>query len=104
LASATYAIVRNAIARRKQIVADYHGFTREMCPHCIGRNKHGGEQALFFQFAGGSKSLLPPGGEWRCLPLSGLSNVRARDGPWHSGDSHRRPQGCVKDVDLDAAG
>jgi hypothetical protein len=24
-----------------------------------------------------------------------------RDGPWHAGDSHNQPQGCVDVVDLD---
>ena len=103
MASATYNTVRAAIAAKRQVVANFGGHLREMCPHCIGLGKNGEEQALFFQFGGGSSSGLPPGGEWRCIPLSGLSNVQARDGPWHSGDSHKKPQTCVKDVDLEVA-
>jgi hypothetical protein len=44
---------------------------------------------------------LPPGGQWRCLWLSKVGNVRLRDGPWHAGDHHSQPQGCVETVDLD---
>jgi hypothetical protein len=103
MASNVYQIVRAAIAAKKQILATYQGLPREMCPHCIGLNKNDGEQALFFQFAGESKSGLPPGGQWRCLDLSELSNVISRDGPWHSGDSHKKPQTCVKDIDLEVS-
>lgn len=101
--SAVYQIVRDAILSKRQIVGTYDGHVREMCPHCIGRNKEGGEQALFFQFAGGSKTGLPPGGQWRCFDLTKLQNVSARDGQWHTGPSHTRPQTCVKQVDVEVA-
>lgn len=103
MTSSTYNLVRQAIAQKRQVVAAYQGHIREMCPHCIGRGKEGQEQALFFQFAGGSASGLPPGGQWRCLELSALTNVQIREGEWHSGPSHKKPQTCVKDVDLEAA-
>ena len=35
------------------------------------------------------------------LFLSKVGDARLRDGPWHTGDSHARPQGCVENVDLD---
>lgn len=101
MTSATYDRIRDAIVSKKQVVATYNGHTREMCPHCIGLNKDGGEQALFFQFAGGSSKGLPPGGEWRCIPLAQLTIIDIRDGPWHRGVSHSRPQTCVKRVDVE---
>lgn len=104
MSSANYAIIRDAIQHKKQIIATYDGLVREMCPHCIGRNKEGAEQALLFQFAGGSKKGLPPGGQWRCLELSKLSNVSSRDGPWHTGQSHQKPQTCVKQIDVEVVG
>lgn len=103
MASATYQIVREAIQNKRQIVGNYDGYVREMCPHCIGKSKDGGEQALFFQFAGGSKTGLPPGGQWRCFDLSRLQNVAAREGQWYSGPAHTRPQTCVKQVDVEIA-
>jgi hypothetical protein len=64
-------------------------------------HSQGKEKALTFQFGGGSKSGLPPGGEWRCLFLARIRVATLRDGPWHTGSDHRQHQGCVEEVDLD---
>jgi predicted DNA-binding transcriptional regulator YafY len=98
--SAIYQIFRTAIRERKQITCAYNGCRREVCPHVLGF-KDGQEMALTFQFAGDSNSGLPPGGEWRCLALAQVSDARMRDGPWHTGCSHRTTQVCVDIVDLD---
>jgi hypothetical protein len=100
--SDTYATVRQAIVDRVQIVATYRGHRREMCPHVIG-TKGGRPQALFFQFAGSSSSGLPPGGEWRCIPIEGLSDVVSQTGAWYSGGDHTQPQTCVDLVDVEVA-
>ena len=97
----TYDLIRNAILSKQQVIATYAGYVREMCPHAIGQNRDGYDQALFFQFAGGSSSGLPPEGEWRCLKIDGLSNVSVRTGQWHTGEGHTRPQTCVADVDVE---
>lgn len=94
--------MRQAIIDKQQIIATYAGHQREMCPHVIG-SKAGREQALFFQFAGGSSSGLPPGGEWRCIPIDGLSDVSAQPGEWHTGPRHSQPQTCVDQVDVEVA-
>jgi hypothetical protein len=96
-----YNAVRGAIQNKQIVVADYRGYRREMCPHVIGL-KNGRQQCLFFQFAGGSSSGLPPGGEWRCIPIEGLGNVMVKDGQWHTGAAHTRPQTCVDVVDVEA--
>ncbi len=95
----TYALVRRAIEERRQVDATYGGHRRRMCPHVIG-TRDGEPRALFFQFAGGSGRGLPPGGDWRCLLLDGLSEVSLRDGAWHS-RPHSQPQSCVAEVDLE---
>jgi hypothetical protein len=94
----TYALVRRAIAERRQVHAAYGGHQRRMCPHVIG-TKAGQQRALFFQFAGSSSRGLPSGGDWRCLPLAGLGDVSIHDGPWHT-RAHSEPQRCIDDVDL----
>jgi hypothetical protein len=99
--SSIYKLFSQAITQRKQIVCVYRGHRREVCPIILGHKRTGEEKALTFQFAGESKSGLPPKGEWRCLYLSEVSNVRLRDGRWHSGPSHEQPQSCVDIVDLD---
>jgi hypothetical protein len=98
--SRTYTLFAQAIRGRKQIVCTYGGYRRELCPILLGHSQ-GEEKALTFQLAGQSSSGLPRGGEWRCLFLSRVGDVQLRDGPWHAGDSHRQPQGCVEIVDLD---
>ena len=95
-----YSLVRQAIIERKQIVATYNGHNREMCPHVIG-TKNGREQALFFQFAGSSSKGLPPDGEWRCVPIEGLSDISTREGPWYTGEGHSQDQTCVDEVDVE---
>src|SRR5947209_7185871 len=98
--SATYRIFEQAMQERKQITCTYEGHYRELCPIILGHSD-GQEKALTYQFAGESRSGLPPGGEWRCLFLSKARQAKLRDGAWHSGSSHTQPQGCVAQVDLD---
>jgi hypothetical protein len=100
VSSANYGLFEQAMKLRKQIVCMYDGRPRELCPIILGHSQ-GQEKALTYQFGGQSKSGLPPGGEWRCLWLSKVSNIELRDGPWFVGSSHTQPQGCVETVDLD---
>ena len=100
MTSSTYDLFAQAMADRKQIVCVYDGYPRELCSIVLGRTK-GQEVALVYQFAGESKSGLPPGGQWKCLHLNKISDVTLRDGPWHAGSSHKRAQACVEIVDLD---
>lgn len=98
--SSAYRQFAKAMAARKQIVCKYGGYQRELCAIILGHSR-GQEKALTFQFGGQSRSGLPPQGEWRCLWLAKVSNVRLRDGPWRAGARHTQPQGCVEDVDID---
>jgi hypothetical protein len=98
--SLNYAQFEQAMRMRKQIVCMYGGYPRELCPIILGHSQ-GQENALTYQFGGGSKSGLPPDGGWRCLWLSKVSDVQLREGPWFIGSSHTRPQGCVEIVDID---
>jgi hypothetical protein len=101
----TYEIVRDAIQNKKVVVAWYDGHERIMCPHVLGTKK-GRAQALFYQFAGTSKSGLLPDcspSNWRCLFLDQLSNVASRDagGEWHTAPNHLRPQTCVDQIEVE---
>jgi hypothetical protein len=99
--SPIYRLFAKAMRERKQILCLYDGAPRALCPIILGHTK-GEERALTFQFAGESTSKpLSPGGDWRCLVLSKVSDVELREGAWHSGDSHRQPSGCVDEVDFD---
>ena len=102
--SSAYQAVRAAMQARSPAVCMYQGYEREICFHCIGYGGDGGEKALGFQYAGGSSKGLPPGGQWRCLDLGQLQQVRSKDGVWHSGEGHSKPQSCVKDVHYEVMG
>jgi hypothetical protein len=100
-ASATYRLFRQAILEEKQIVCTYESRHREMCPHIIGHT-NGEEKVLAFQFAGDtSKGQLPPGGQWKCLTLAKVQDIRLRAGRWYAGGSHSKTQVCVREIDLD---
>ena len=88
---------------KKQIVAEYNGHMREMCPHVIG-TKNGRAQALFNQFAGTSSSgPIIPGlkDNWRCIQIEGLGIIEVRDGEWYSFSNHTRPQNCIDEIDVE---
>jgi hypothetical protein len=76
-----------------------------MCPHAIGLGPKGNEQALFYQFAGGSSqgdvATLEEKDRWRCLPLSSLQDFEIKDGEWQSTGNHSVPNTCIKDIDLE---
>lgn len=101
--STTYTTLRNAILNQQQVVLEYQGYRREVCPHVIGL-KNGKQHVLTYQFAGGSKSGLPPLGQWRCIDVRSARIVEVRDGPWRTGDSHTRPQTCVDQIDVQWTG
>lgn len=103
MATPTYDIIRDAIAKKLQVVAKYNGYLREMCPHAIGR-KNGVEQALFYQFGGeSSKGTITHDDKnnWRCLTLSSLEEVLVREGEFHTFENHSRLSTCIDDVDLE---
>jgi len=98
--SRVYNLFAKAMAERKQVLCAYDGYARELCPIILGHSQ-GQEKALTFQFGGQSRKGLPPGGQWRCLFLAKVEDIRLRDGLWHTGDNHSQPQGCVETVDFD---
>jgi hypothetical protein len=99
--SSIYKLFAQAMAERKQIVCVHGGYRRELCPIILGHKMTGEEVVLVYQFGGNSSRGLSPEGDWRCLRLSGTSDVQLRDGRWRAGSSHRQSQACVDIVDLD---
>src|ERR1700689_4216802 len=100
--SDAYSLVRQAILDKHQIIATYEGHVRELCPHVIGM-KSDRPQALFFQFGGTSSRELPPGGEWRCIPIDGLDGIVSRAGEWHTAANYSQLQTCVDVIDVEVA-
>ena len=104
--SSNYELVRQAIAQRMQLVARAKGGRRELCPHALGLNGDGDEQALFYQFAGYSGSGLSSDlrENWRCFALADLEGVELRSGPWHTAGNHGEGQSCVRVVHFEVGG
>jgi len=95
-----YDLFATAIRERKQVFCTYHGAPRALCPIILGRGR-GVARALTWQFGGTNEKGEPMRGQWKCLILAEVSDVQLRDGAWHAGESHARPQSCIDDVDLD---
>jgi len=93
--SDVYSLLYQAIEGKKQVIAMYDGYLREMCPHVLG-SKDGVRHVLSFQFAGDSSQGLPPGGQWKCVDVDGLSNVSLRERLWFTSPRETgNPQPCV---------
>jgi len=98
--SADYQLLRAALLARQSCFAVYDGHERYFCPHIIG-TKQGAEQVLCWQYAGGSSTPLPPGGQWKCLTVSKMLGLMTTQDAWHDGEPGRtgRPSFCVDFVD-----
>lgn len=97
------ALLRRAMLTRSQVLAVYKGFRRELCPHVLG-TRGGRDWCLFYQFAGETSQGrigVEAEPEWKCMAVDQLERVELREGPWHTGTSHRREQTCVEFVELD---
>jgi len=100
-----YQMIRQAIIDKDIVIATYHGYVREMCPHVIG-TKRGRPQALMYQFSGGSSVGLESNGSpsnWRCVIVDELTEVSVRKskGEWHTASNYSRPQTCVDQIEFD---
>lgn len=106
MVTATYDILREAILHKRQVVAMYKGVRRELCPHILG-TKGDRVYCLFYQFGGESVSRGPmhpgPSGNWRCIPIEGMSDITTREGAWHTAENLDKSQWCVDEIHLEAS-
>lgn len=93
-------VLRDAIVNRRQVKCSYDGLYREMCPHVMGW-KNEVHHVLSFQFAGESSRGLPPGGQWKCMEVEGITILSVVDGPWYTDPRHSRPQTCVDQIEVE---
>lgn len=103
MSSATYQVLRKAIVDKQNVSADYKGYHRIMTPHTLG-TKDGREKCLLYQFAGDSSKgpiTEQTKNNWRCITISKLTNVSARDGEWFTYENHSRPSTCVDVIDIE---
>ncbi len=98
-----YSLLRQAILRRQQVIAEYQRFPREFCPHALGRDDKGRQMVMAFQFGGSGSKGLAAGGEWRCFEVAKLQAVSVVDGEWHTSRDHSRANRCVTRVDVEVS-
>lgn len=94
-----YSTLAEAIVAKQQVVARYHDQERVFSPHALG-TKRGVPHVLVYQYAGGSQTGLPPGGEWRCLDVDELSDIRLETGAWRTAPNVFNPQTCLDDIEV----
>jgi hypothetical protein len=94
-----YAVLTEAITNKQQVIARYHNEERLFSPHALG-TKRGVAHVLVYQYAGGSRSGLPPDGEWRCLNVEELSEIRLEPGTWRTAENVFNPQTCLDEVEI----
>jgi hypothetical protein len=98
-------LVWSAVASRRPIGARYKQRPRLFCPHRLGRNKQGELRVLCYQYGGESESGIQPAGSpgnWRCIVLEKLSQVKLLTDAWHTAPNHSRPTSCIVEADIDA--
>jgi len=104
----TFDLLAQAIREKKQVLAVYDNFSREMCPHALGY-KDGIAKCLFYQYAGDSSGTIYPQTDWRadknwrCMDVDKLFQVTLRDGQWYSRSKHTARQSCVDNVVVEVA-
>ena len=94
-----YTILADAITSKQQVIARYQDEERIFSPHALG-TKRGVAHVLVYQYAGGSRTGLPPGGEWRCLDVEELSEIRLEPGAWRTAENVFNPQTCLDEVEV----
>ena len=67
-------MIRRALAERRMLQFDYHGFPRRVEPHALGHAAEDRLALLGWQVSGGSQSEPPPG--WRTFLLHEIAALK----------------------------
>jgi hypothetical protein len=67
------------------VTAQGGGLVRLFSPHTLGRDANRREIVIGYQYGGDRPGGLPAGGEWCCLPLNMLGDVRPNGDAWQRG-------------------
>jgi len=87
-----WARLEDALHARRPIHVTYHGLTRLICPHALGR-RAGRPMVLGYQTGGESSTgtLNPdPTKRWRCLYIDEITDLTPADptSPWHTANNY----------------
>jgi len=94
-------ILEQAIRGRKCVTGLHRGTERHFAPHAIGFTSDQVPAAFVFQYGGETSSQLPSRGDWRCLHLRDLSDLRLNDHRWRTFPNYSlAEQTCLKEIAL----
>ncbi|WP_428000136.1 hypothetical protein [Acidovorax sp.] len=71
-----------AIQQRRVVVLSYHGYTRTVEPHCVGRGSDGTEKLRCWQTSGGSDSGERQG--WKLLNVNEIHGAATTEATFPS--------------------
>jgi hypothetical protein len=100
MASPIYELFVRAMIEEKQVACVFHERSRVLSIIILGHTD-GEERALTWQTGGESTKPLPPGGAWRNVTLSEVTNARLVDSKLRQGARKSGEQRWIADVDLD---
>ena len=97
--STAFRLLSEAIIKRKPVTLNYAGARRQVYPHILGHTARE-ERALVFEHDGSKRNKRD--GEWGCLRLSKVTDIKLQEAPWRAGKYPSATQRCVDKVYLDA--
>ena len=94
-------ILEQAIRGRKCVTGLHRGTERHFAPHAIGFTSEQAPAGVGVQDRGETSRQVPPRGEWRCLHLRDLSDLRLNDHRWRTLPNYSLvEQTCLKEIAL----
>ena len=94
-------LIRQALAERRLVQFDYHGFSRKVEPHALGHATEGRAALLGWQVSGGSASEPPPG--WRTFLLGEIETVKILRGTFAPRADYHPETTKLKPIEVEVA-
>jgi hypothetical protein len=100
MSTRTYELIRQGIEQKKQMSIQYKGYTRNICPYVLGKNKYAKERAIVLLIRNTPSGPLAAG--WECLDLEHVWNAKFEGGDWVAAPATPKPETDIVTVELDA--
>jgi hypothetical protein len=97
-----YAMIRRAMEERHSLTAYYDSYVRHFSPRILGLDRQSWPAVVAYQYDGGRREGLPPGGDWCFFHVWGLSDLRRNADTWVAGPPQCRLRHLILKVDIQA--
>ena len=94
-ATATVAMIRQAIEDRACLSGTHVEFRVRFAPHALGRDEKGKHSVLAFEYGG----LTVGRPHWVCFMVDRLRGLQRTEDPWRSGSRNCRPQFDLTEIE-----